>query len=138
MGPKPTITYDNKTNMSTSHYSRSYTDVYPEPKSDPTVLPYRPLHPSIQHSRSEAGDVGSETIRIPLPRHILNSKPVSGRGFVLAGLLLMLADGCGLAYFCDSFWESVVFCILTMPTCGFVLWCAWEIYSLNDNDDWNY
>jgi hypothetical protein len=56
----------------------------------------------------------------------------------LTGILLLVSDGCGLVYFCDSFWESVVFCILTMPTCGFVLWCAWEIYSLNDNEDWNY
>ena len=127
--------------MSTSHYSRgihadltspSRTDEYPEPWAD------RRPRPSIQHSRPEAGDVGSETIRIPLPQHTPNSKPVSGRGFVLAGLLLMLADGCGLAYFCDSFWEAVVFCCLTVPAGFFTLCAAWEIYSLNDHEDWTH
>ena len=113
--------------MSTSHYSRSYTDTSS-----------KPVRPSIQHARPEAGDVGAETIRIPLPRHIHNSKPTSGRGFVLAGLLLMLADGCGLAYFCDSFWEAVVFCVLTIPAGFFTLCAAWEVYSLNDNEDWTH
>jgi hypothetical protein len=116
--------------MSTSHYSRIHTDT--------DIKPYAPSrHPSIQHSRPEAGDVGSETIRIPLPPK--QPKPPLKRAWLLmTGILLLVSDGCGLAYFCDSFWESLIFCCLTMPTCGFVLWCAWEIYSLNDNEDWNY
>lgn len=118
--------------MSTSHYSRNHADT--------EIKPYTPSrrHPSIQYSRPEAGDVGAETICMPIPRHIPNSKPTSGRGFVLAGLLLMLADGCGLAYFCDSFWEAVVFCCLTVPAGFFTLFAAWEVYSLNDNEDWTH
>jgi hypothetical protein len=50
----------------------------------------------------------------------------------------MLADGCGLAYFCDSFWEAVVFCALTVPAGFFTLCAAWEIYSLNDHEDWTH
>ena len=126
--------------MSTSHYSHgihadltspSRTDEYPEPWAD------RRPRPSIQHSRPEAGDVGSETIRMPLPAE--RSKPPLKRAwFLMTAVLLLVSDGCGLAYFCDSFWESLVFCCLTMPTCGFVLWCAWEIYSLNDTEDWTH
>lgn len=130
------------TNMSTSHYSRrdyddivspSRTDQYPDAWAD-----HHPrLRPSIQHSRPESKDVGSETIRLPLP--LEKSKPPLKRAWLLAtGILLLLADGCGLAYFCDSFWEALIFCCLTMPTCGFVLWCAWEIYSLNEHEDWTH
>jgi hypothetical protein len=126
--------------MSTSHYSRSYTDLTSPYRTDEYPEPWADCRPrsSIQHSRPEAGDVGAETIRMPLPTHIPKSKPVSGRGFVLAGLLLMLADGCGLAYFCDSFWEAVVFCALTVPAGFFTLYAAWEIYSLNDHEDWTH
>lgn len=117
--------------MSTSHYSRNHDDT--------DIKPYAPSrrHPSIQHSRPEAGDVGSETIRLPLPAK--RPKPPLKRAWLLmTGILLLVADGCGLVYFCDSFWESLIFCCLTMPTCGFVFWCAWEIYSLNDTEDWTH
>lgn len=127
--------------MSTSHYSSTYRDItspsriddYPEPGIGTKT------HPSILHSRPEAGDVGAETIRLPLPTRIDNPKrPLSARWFMLACILMMVADGAGLLYFCDSFWECTVFCCLTLPAGWFTLWCAWEIYAIEDNEDWTH
>jgi hypothetical protein len=135
--------------MSTSHYSNgnyepikssnphpalispSRTDDYPEPWAD------RRSRSSIQHSRPEAGDVGAETVRMPLPAIKPKPKPVSATWLLLSAILLLVGDGAGLVYFCDNFWESVVFCCLTVPAGAFVIWCAYEI-RITDKDDWNY
>ena len=115
--------------MSTSHYSStSYQDR--QIKDLNTVVPGwdAPLSSSsIQHSRPEAGDVGLDTIRIPLAA-VQNYRKASLRAryaalFALAALLLM-ADGIALVTWTDSVVEHYVFACLAISAELLLIACA--------------
>jgi hypothetical protein len=128
--------------MSTSHYSStSYSDLVGKPgikssDKNPALAQMReaiyawedPLSSSsIQHSRPEAGDVGLDTIRIPLAA-VQNYRKASLRAryaalFALAAVLLM-ADGIALVTWTDSVVEHYVFACLAISAELLLIACA--------------
>ena len=133
--------------MSTSHYSNgnykpikssnpnpalispSRTDDFPEPgmrEMREAVYAWEDSlsHPSLAHSRPEAGDVGSETIRFNI-RH--KSQLPRLTALLFAGIMLLLADGAAIAYYADSVVEATIIALATMPTGGFIIATALAI-----------
>jgi len=115
--------------MSTSRYANTNYQ-HRQIKELQSVIPAwePPLSsPSIQHSRPEAGDVGLDTIRIPLAA-VQNYRKASLRAryaalFALAAVLLM-ADGIALVTWTDSVVEHYVFACLAISAELLLIACA--------------
>jgi len=88
---------------------------------------------STSHSRPPQGDVGRDTIRLPigdphLSPHLTPRRPqrTAATVWLLAGIVLLLADGTAMAHFADSGVEACIIAALTMPTGIFVILAALE------------
>ena len=79
-------------------------------------------------SRPPQGDVGRDTIRLPLGDPHLRPRPqrTAATGWLLVGIALLMADGCAMAHFADSVVEAVIVASLTMPTGILVILAALE------------
>lgn len=108
--------------MSTSHYSKTHADLTSPSRTDdyPEIPEASGLS---RHSRPAQTDVGSQTMRIPLPitysasRRVRRSKAL---WLFLAGLALTVVDGVGLAFYADMPIESVILAALSMIAGGFI------------------
>jgi hypothetical protein len=81
------------------------------------------------YSRPTRGDVGSETIRIPLdgiPANQRRHGRLAANIWLLAGIVLLLCDGTAMAHFADSGVEACIIAALTMPTGILVILAALE------------
>ena len=122
--------------MSTSHYSNGNYKPIKSSNPNPALSQMRkavynwehPLsHPSLLHSRPEAGDVGMDTIRIPLAatrnyhKAALRARYVAL--FALAAVLLM-ADGIALAVWTETVVEHYVFAALAISAELLLIACA--------------
>jgi len=79
--------------------------------------------------RPPQGDVGRETIRLPVgDPHLSPRRPqrTAAAVWLLVGVGLLMADGCAMAHFADSAVEAVIVAALTMPTGIFVILAALE------------
>jgi len=80
-------------------------------------------------SRPPQGDVGRDTIRLPLgDPHLSPRRPqrTAAAVWILAGIALLLADGTAMVHFADSGVEACIIAALTMPTGIFVILAAME------------
>jgi len=81
------------------------------------------------YSRPPQGDVGSDTIRIPLEAGQTNQRHqcrLAANVWLLVGIVLLLADGTAMMHFADSGVEACIIAALTMPTGIFVILAALE------------
>jgi hypothetical protein len=108
--------------MSTSHYSKTHADVTSPSRTDD--YPEIPEASGLSRQcRPAQTDVGSQTMRIPLPitysasRRTRRSKAL---WLFLAGLALTVVDGIALALCADLPVESVVIAALSMLTGLFI------------------
>lgn len=118
--------------MSTSHYSNGNYEPIKSSNPHPALIsPSRTDdYPEIpeasglsRHSRPAQTDVGSQTMRIPLPIHYSASR--RGRQnkalwLFIAGLALTVVDGVCLAFYADMPIESVILAALSMIAGGFI------------------
>jgi len=111
--------------MSTSHYSKAHA-AHADVTSPSRTDDYPEIHEASGLSRQcrpAQTDVGSQTMRIPLPitysaaRHRQRNKAV---WLLLAGLALTVVDGVGLAFYADLPVESVILAALSMLAGGFI------------------
>jgi len=80
-------------------------------------------------SRPPQGDVGSDTIRLPVgDPHLTPRRPqrVAATVWLFSGIGLLLADGTAMMHFADSGVEACIIAALTMPTGIFVILAALE------------
>ena len=80
------------------------------------------------YSRPPQGDVGRDTIRIPIGDPHLRPRPqrTAATVWLLVGVGLLMADGCAMAYFAESPVEACIVAALTMPTGILVILAALE------------
>jgi len=81
------------------------------------------------YSRPPQGDVGRDTIRLPVgDPHLSPRRPqrTAAAVWLLVGVGLLMADGCAMAHFADSAVEAVIVAALTMPTGMLVILAALE------------
>jgi hypothetical protein len=81
------------------------------------------------YSRPPQGDVGRDTIRLPVgDPHLTPRRPqrTAAAVWLLVGVGLLMADGCAMAHFADSAVEAVIVAALTMPTGILVILAALE------------
>jgi hypothetical protein len=84
---------------------------------------------SSHSSRPPQGDVGRDTIRLPVGDPHLNPRRpqrTAAAVWLLVGVGLLMADGCAMAHFADSAVEAVIVAALTMPTGILVILAAME------------
>jgi hypothetical protein len=115
--------------MSTSHYSKAHADLTSPSRTDD--YPEIPEASGLSRQcRPAQTDVGSQTMRIPLPITYSNSRRVrrsKALWLFLAGLSLALIDGIALALCADLPVESVVIAALSMLTGLFVTAVAFTL-----------
>jgi hypothetical protein len=114
--------------MSTSHYSnRPYEPINEDIRKAAPSWQEPLSHPSLSHSRPEAVDVGSKTIRIPLTSVPLTRAYFGPQAFglMLAGFILLTGDAVVVACLADAYpTEAVVFALLELVAVSFVVACA--------------
>jgi len=81
---------------------------------------------SSHYSRPPQGDVGSDTIRIPLGKVPKNVRRTNGQFLFCIGVLLLIADGLAMKYFAEGAGEALVIAGLIMPLGVLVIFCALE------------
>jgi hypothetical protein len=119
--------------MSTSRYSKAHADVTsPSRTDDYPEIPAAECRSS-RYCRPAQHDVGSQTIRIPLPIHYSASRRLRrtrALWLFVAGLALTLVDGIALAMWADLPVESVIIAALSMLAGIFVTAVAVTLVKL--------
>jgi len=110
---------------------------YPDAKV-PLPGVYKPQHKSLEHSRPECNDIGSQTIkfdqRVSVPENRRRSPLPRLLALLAGGVLLLLVDGSAIVHYADSVIEATVFSLLTMPAATFLIMVALTIADLNEAD----